>query len=44
MGRWLVNELLDEDAEGDHAGDEADGAEDYVEGGEVHCFRVTMGQ
>ena len=34
--RWLVDELLDQDSKRDDAGDEADGAEDDVERGEVH--------
>ena len=36
MRRRLVDELLDQDSKRDDAGDEADGAEDDVERGEVH--------
>ena len=35
----LVDELLDEDDEGGDAGDEADGAKDDVECGQVHGQR-----
>ena len=36
MRRRLVDELLDQHSKSDDAGDEADGAEDDVERGEVH--------